>query len=208
MNSDVLRKYLPVLAVIIGFIASTVVASWTESQSTTRNTSDAGLTTEDPSVRILMIIRGEVQGIIKGSGRDGYIECRSFKHSLITPRDDATGDIIGDRQHRPIRITKVVDQSTPLLMHAFITSENLVNMSLDFYRASLSSEDPGERYYTIRLENAYIGGIQQLSEDAEMGGEQTGGEGPIEEITFVYRKITWIYLLEGLSTNDTWNDDT
>jgi type VI protein secretion system component Hcp len=69
----------------------------------------------------------------------GSVECVIEQSSSVAPRDAASGLPTGKRQHKPISITKELDKSTPLLMQALCTNENVtenadgsVLLSFDF----------------------------------------------------------------------------
>ncbi|MFX0117565.1 MAG: type VI secretion system tube protein TssD [Candidatus Hodarchaeota archaeon] len=209
MSSNCIRKYFPIAVVLIGIISSVALALWTGSYFASADTAETAQVTEDASTRIFMILEGEQQGLIKGDVIDpdkaGYIECSSYRHSLITPREESTGMLIGKRQHKPVKITKSLDSATPLILKALITNE-VINATILFIRTADSGD---EHYFTVILENGYVAGVSQLSEDAEMGGESTSpSKLPIEEITFVYSKIIWTYILNGNSSDDSWDDNS
>jgi type VI secretion system secreted protein Hcp len=209
-----MSKYFPIVVVLVAIISSVTVALWTGNHFASADTVEITQTADDVSIRILMTLEGEQQGLIKGdvmdSGKEGYIECSSYRHSVITPLDESSGTLIGERQHRPVRITKRIDQATPLLLKAWVTNEKILSLSLEFYRIDASGGEPGEHYFTVRIENGYVAGVTQLSEDAEMGGEAAPPMGgfPIEEVTFVYSKIIWTYILNGNSSDDSWDNDS
>ncbi|MGN7785324.1 type VI secretion system tube protein TssD [Niabella sp. 22666] len=77
------------------------------------------------------------QGVIKGStiqkGKEGLIEIIAFDHEIISPRDAATGQATGRRQHKPLVITKELDKSTTALSQALIQNEVLTSFELKFY---------------------------------------------------------------------------
>ena len=60
-------------------------------------------------------VEGQTQGHIKGSvtqkGREDLIMVLATTHSVVSPRDMATGLSTGKRQHKPIRSRAYVDQS-------------------------------------------------------------------------------------------------
>ncbi len=118
-----------------------------------------------PSVAALnayLWLRGETQGDIRGSvaqpGRENSIMVIAFSHELVSPRDAASGRPTGKRQHKPIKITKEIDRSTPLLMNALTSGENL-NGRLEFWQPSPSGTEV--QFYSIELINAQIVSIKQ-----------------------------------------------
>ena len=64
-------------------------------------------------------LKGQKQGEIKGSvtqkGRENTILVFAVDHSIVSPRDSASGQATGKRIHKPFKITKEVDKaSVPL----------------------------------------------------------------------------------------------
>ncbi len=142
---------------------------------------------------IHVTITGQVQGAIRGSCRvrdlEGTIVAERISHSVISPRDIASGLPTGQRQHKPLTITKRIDRSTPLLYRVLATNENLPNVTLRFYRKSKTGQQ--QQYYTIQLINANIAGIQEGWRD-------------YEEVSFTYQRIVWTWEDGGISTEDDW----
>src|SRR5580698_3090421 len=90
-------------------------------------------------VTILAYIKGQKLGEIKGdvpakAPGAGTIECFGYSDEIISPRDPASGLPTGKRMHKPITITTHFDSSTPLLLEAMYTNENLTSVKLDLSR--------------------------------------------------------------------------
>lgn len=142
---------------------------------------------------IHMRLTGETQGEIKGdcrvAGREDSIVIEDFSHSVVSPRDAASGLPTGKRQHLPIRITKRVDKATPLLFYALVNNENIKDFELRFWRKSKTGAEV--QYYTIQLTNASI-------------AEITHGPRDLETISFCYQKIRWTIEDGGVTAEDDW----
>ena len=65
---------------------------------------------------------GDVKGDATERGREGSIPLLSVAHAVETPIDPATGQASGRRQHRPIVVTKRIDQASPRLLEALVTN--------------------------------------------------------------------------------------
>ena len=144
----------------------------------------------------------EGESIASSMNREGTIECSSFSYSVITPRDQASGELTGRRQHRAVEITKRVDKSTPLLLKALCQNEPVTSAEFRFFRPSPGGSGAEEHFYTVLLENGYVSGISQLSEDDIMGGE--AAPPMMEEIAFVFQDITWTYEIGVVTHKDSW----
>ena len=155
----------------------------------------------------LEIDGNEIEGesTIASMEREGTIECSSFKYALISPRDEETGRLTGRRQHQPVEITKRIDKSTPLLLKALCQNEPVTQAEFRFFRPSPGGEGSEEHFFTVVLENGYIIGVNQLSEDAIMGGESAPPM--MEEIAFVFQEITWTYENGGATHKDSWKGE-
>ena len=149
-------------------------------------------------------ITGEVQGEIKGSvtqaGREDSIMVIAYDHTLTSPRDATTGLPTGKRQHAPLRVTKEIDKSTPLLMNAWANNEKLTDFELRFWRPSLSGQEV--QFYTIKLYNAHIVSIQQEMLNNKVPENMQYLER--EHLTFVYERLERIYEDDGITAEDDW----
>ena len=158
-----------------------------------------------------LTLKGQRQGSIKGGviqkGREGTIAVHAFNHSLTSPRDPASGQATGKRQHSPITITKPIDQSTPLLFNALVQNETLTTFELRFFAPNKMGTAGGSgaemNHYTIRLTNATVVSIHNTMPNnlfADMASvPQT------EEVSFTYQKIEMVWVPGGVTAMDDWN---
>lgn len=130
-------------------------------------------------------------------GEEEPIGIIGFSHEVVSPRDAASGLPTGKRQHKPISITKPVDAATPLLMVVLTNNENIPSATLRWYRTNRNGEE--EQFYTIDLLNANVVGIRQTQKFVGP---------PVEEVGFVYEKITWTYEPTGASHQDDWQESS
>lgn len=142
----------------------------------------------------------EGESTISSMERDKDIECSSFKYELLTPRDANTGMLTGRRQHKPVKICKRIDKSTPLLLKALCRNEPVTEAEFRFFRPSSGGTGTEEHFLTVRLENGYISKVSQLSEDTIIGG--VGAPPMMEEVEFVFQNITWTYEIGGETYRD------
>ncbi len=140
----------------------------------------------DPdAISAAMTAIGQKSGNIAGDGPGGAILVSGLSHDIISPRDAASGLPTGKRQHKPMVITKELDRSTPLLLQALVTNENLTKVVFTFFRSSNSKP-----YMEVTLTNASVSERQQ--------------HGEREQISFTYQKITWKWLDGGITAEDDW----
>jgi type VI secretion system secreted protein Hcp len=109
-------------------------------------------------VSCLVTMKGAKQGDIKGDGRDGKIEGLSLHLGVKSPRDVATGQASGKRQHAQLTITKPYDRASPLLFTAATTNEVLPTVTIERMHHGSVTE-------VITLTNASIAAFDQSTED-------------------------------------------
>lgn len=141
---------------------------------------------------------GTKQGKFKGeSPREAHKEkCAglALQYEVTSPRDAATGQASGKRQHKPLIITKEWGASTPQFFQALVTNEVLKSVLLEFVQTT--PEGVEEIYHTIKLSNATVANIKQyvgatrFSQDS--GGSRHGAAydtHELEDISFTFQKI-------------------
>ena len=79
----------------------------------------------------------------------------------------ATGLATGRRMHKPFTITKEIDRASPLLMQACVSGQHLPEVDVD-----LAS-----------------GGKYKLTDVLISSDTKSGGDRPVETISFTYQKI-------------------
>ncbi len=151
-----------------------------------------------------MWLEGERQGPIAGScdqaGRENSILVQALEHNVYIPHDPQSGQPTGKRVHEAIKITKVIDKSSPLLFQALTSGERMKDVTIKLYRIDRTGAE--EHYYTINLEDAVIVAIRTWIPnclDPSMESFQH-----METVDITYRKITWTYEVEGLQADDDW----
>lgn len=144
--------------------------------------------------------QGEIRGGVTQIGREGSILVIAYNHELMTPRDPKDGLLTELRQHAPLRITKEIDKSTPLLVNAWSHGERMSRFELRFWRPSTIGMET--QTYTIRLFDAQIVSIRQ--EMLNNRYPEYANHLEREHVTFVYRGIEWVYEPEQLDFKDEW----
>lgn len=155
-----------------------------------------------------LVIEGETQGPIAGgaeAGREDSIQLFGWSHEVVSPRDAASGLPTGKRQHKPFTITKAVDKATPLIMNALTQNENLTTVRIDFYRQARGGADV--LWYSIELSNAAIAGVGARGgrNIHDLKQKPLAHNRNLEEVSFVYERITWTYHEGGVTAEDDWS---
>lgn len=132
-------------------------------------------------------IKGRKQGQFAGeSVREAHkdrLVGLGFTYELTAPRDAATGQASGKRQHAPVTLVKEWGAASPQLQQAAATNE-VLDVVLEFMR---TGPDGAESVFErIHLTNATISSLKRMA-----GDTVTYANSPttLEEITFGYEKL-------------------
>lgn len=101
--------------------------------------------------------------------------------------------------HHPIRITKPIDKSTPLLLVA-ISNNEIIQCVLDYYRTSQYGTQ--EKYLTIKLTDATLESISSTCPSTLPGGDAQ----PYETLSLRYETIDVTHHIAGTSGYSLWID--
>lgn len=161
----------------------------------------APLAEAEAALNAYLRLKGQKQGDIRGGlslkGR-GSIAVVAFGHEIVSPRDPASGLPTGKRQHKPLVITKELDKSTPLLYNVLVNNENVSEWELQVFGQTAAGTEG--HLYTIKLTNANIASIRTYDD------KDTGKL--MEQISFTYQRIEWIWVAGGIMALDDWATPT
>lgn len=157
-----------------------------------------------------LTLRGQQQGLIKGSvtikGRENTIMVIAVSHEIISPRNPASGQASGKRQHKPLVITKELDKSSPILYNSLCNNENITEFKLQFWgpKKTAAGAPTGLEFqhYTIQLTNARIADISFKMLNTKNPDLVKYAE--YEEVSFVYESIEWTWTDGGIQATDDW----
>lgn len=142
--------------------------------------------------------QGEIQGDVTEAGLEGQIRIKAFGSSVNADYDAATGLPGGSQQHRPVRLLKEVDQTSPQLLTALNNGERLISVTLRFFRPTQAGTE--QNHITIVLENAFIVSIlpghSSQEEDLATPFRET--------ISLTYESMTVSHEPTGFSTQVDW----
>ena len=150
---------------------------------------------------------GDIHGSVTQKGREGSIMVIAMDHQVMSPRDPASGQPTGKRQHKQLVIVKELDKSTPLLYNVLCNNENIPTWQLNFWTPKMmggTGTGTEVQNFTIKLTNASIASFNLYHPDTYDSG--AGGSAPdsLEELSFTYQKIEWTWLAGGISAEDDW----
>jgi type VI secretion system secreted protein Hcp len=155
-------------------------------------------------------ITGTKQGAFKGESirekHSSKLSGLSYNHTIQSPRDVATGQASGKRQHGPIQITKEWGASTPQIMQALVSNEVLKEVLFEFVQTTPDGME--QVYYTVKLTNATISGVQYMTgagESAESAKTSASYDThELEKVSFTYQKIEVDHKAGKTSATDDW----
>jgi type VI secretion system secreted protein Hcp len=101
--------------------------------------------------------------------------------STVAPRDLSTGMASGKRMHKPITITAEMDKATPTLQKMVASGEAISQVEIVMCRKAGGTQVVTGHYV---LTNVMVSSIQ-----AAGAGASSGGERPMESVSFTYQKI-------------------
>jgi type VI secretion system secreted protein Hcp len=145
------------------------------------------------------------QGHLKGESqmrgeKDGKIPGVRFTVETVSPRDAATGQASGKRQHKPILFTKEWGAASPQLYTALVTNEILKSVVFEFTKTNPNGEE--SVFHKITLTNATVSNIRSYLDLTDTSGDPFDGR-TLEDVSFVYQKIA----MENLDGKTTAIDD-
>ena len=142
---------------------------------------------------------------IESMDRADSIECLSFEDSVRTAREASSGMASGERTYEPVRITKRIDKSSPLLAKALCNNE-VIEATFKFFRPNPAGDGTTEYYFTLEIQEGRVASITRVSPDVI--DPASANAPPTEEVTFVFGYIRWCYESEGVEHVDHWSQRT
>jgi len=135
---------------------------------------------------------------ITGSGPNDSIECLTYEDNVVLAIEASTGMRAGKRQYDPVKITKRIDKTSPLMHKALNNNENM-EITISFYKLI----DLGAvEWYTIKLYDAKLAGIKTANVEIPGGKTEL-----LEEYSFVFGTIEWTDLDSQITHIDSWDSD-
>lgn len=152
---------------------------------------------------IYVTVKGKVQGQFKGDasplqkGFEGKITCHRFRYELLSPRDPASGQATGRRQHNPVMLTKEWGPSSPQFFQALTTNEILSEVVIDF--VGVDPRGLPTLTHRITLANATLSGITHSTDTSDKGVRH------LEDVSFTFQRIELEDVSGKTRSADTWN---
>ncbi|HKA11260.1 MAG TPA: type VI secretion system tube protein TssD [Candidatus Dormibacteraeota bacterium] len=147
-------------------------------------------------------IQGAKQGKFKGEGAHAHknvIPAHSFSYEVISPRDVATGQATGKRQHSPVTISKEWGAASPQLFQAAVTNEPLQSVLFEFPVTDARGVEVV--HHTIKLTNASVASYKMYTAEHATSGHTF----ELEDVSFTFQKIQIEDLAGKTAAADDWS---
>jgi len=120
----------------------------------------------------VVTITGSKQGTFKGESIRGNeknkIPVLDFGYEVVSPRDPATGQATGKRQHHAVTFVKAWGAATPQIFAALVTNETLKTVLFEFTRVDPAGKEVV--FQTVALTNASVSGLKEYTQPNAKGG--------------------------------------
>jgi type VI secretion system secreted protein Hcp len=130
-------------------------------------------------------VEGPARGKATKNGKHDKIPGIRFFFETSSPRDLATGQASGKRQHKPILITKEWDAASPQLFSALVSNEVLKSVLFEFVKTNAQGEFV---YHTVKLTNATVSEIKAYLDLTDTTGDPYDAH-ELEDVSFTFEKI-------------------
>lgn len=141
---------------------------------------------------------GEIRGPVRDRDNDknGSIALIAVDHSIVSPRDVATGMASGKRQHLPITLTKETDNTSPFFYQLISRNELIPKAEIFFFGFGTQGGLTTGRetnLYKITLTKAFVSKIEFAGHTDEAAKD--GDRLPLtEKVSLVYELIQWEWM--------------
>jgi len=148
---------------------------------------------------ILVAARGQRIGALKGESAGGknkdQLAALSLEYELRSPRDAASGQPSGKRQHSPVSIVKEWGAASPQIFQALANNEVLETVDIDCY--GVLEDGKTGLVHKLKLSNAAVSAIQQRG---DAGGRN------LETVAFTFQKIEQLSPGGMVLASDSWGE--
>ena len=141
-------------------------------------------------------------GTLSNKAQENAIQIQEFELGIDIPTDPQSGQPTGRRVHKGARVVKYIDKSSPLLLQAIATGEQLASVSVQFFRTAASGAQ--EHYYTVTMNEASLVKCRPFFPNA-LEADSTAYS-HMEELHFQYKSIEVTHELGGTSGTDSWDN--
>lgn len=136
------------------------------------------------------------------------IECEGYQEGVSSAQDPTSRRPTGQRIYEALTIRKWVDSASPELAKALVETQVCEGEFL-FFRPAAEDRQM-EHFFTVKIERGRCSAIRRyLPKTDSSGGDVAAvGKPPLEEISFVFGRITWTHIPGGKEHTDDWQEQS
>jgi type VI secretion system secreted protein Hcp len=133
-----------------------------------------------------LAMKGQKTGIFNGGttqkGREGQIQVIALDFGLKSPHDPVSGLPTGKTVCEAVNFRKPTDQSTPLLLNAISTNENITSAVFNEFRTTTQGSE--QQFFTVELTNSSLAAVHAVTATTT---------GAYDDVTLIPQrvKVTW-----------------
>ncbi len=145
---------------------------------------------------------GEIPGSCEVQGRESHMEIVGFRHEVYMPTDRKDGSATGTRVHKDFVVIKNFDKASPKLYEYLCNGKVIGTALLHWYMI----DDTGTEteYYSHELTNARVTAIRPSMPDVDNPSNEQYKH--MEEVSFRYEKIKWLFKDGNVEYTDSWTE--
>ena len=179
-TNQVVRIIIPIV-ILLGTTTAVIMAVL-GNQTTNTSVDEPEATNQEMLAFVAYLKIDGVDGEAKETGHEKWIDVLAFSHNIAVPSSAGAVRTSGTPQLAPLRITKMMDKSSPALYDKCSKGSLIPYVYLD------CCKDFGGQlkvFYRVELTNAGIMSVQDFG--------ITAGDIPTETVSFSYEQIKLIY---------------
>lgn len=145
---------------------------------------------------------GEIPGSCEVQGRESHMEVLGFRHEVYMPTDRKDGSATGTRVHKDFVVIKNYDKGTPKLYEHLCNGKIIGSAKLHWYMIDETGTE--KEYFTHELTNARVTSIRPYMPDVDNPSNEQYKH--MEEVSFRYEKVKWLYKDGNVEYTDSWTE--
>lgn len=128
----------------------------------------------------------KVEGPVDRKDKEGTCEVVAMEHGVHLPLDPKTGEAKGNRVHSPFRLTKRIDQVSPVIFEYCCRGNTFKKITVDLYRTNAKGKE--EHYFQYTLQDARVVSVEPVIPNTDSPANERLGH--METVSLGYSKIT------------------
>jgi type VI secretion system secreted protein Hcp len=145
----------------------------------------------------------DIPGSSTIEGREGHMEILGYRHELYMPTDRKDGSATGTRVHNEFVVIKNFDKGTPNLYKYLCNGKKIPSATLHWFMIDENGVET--EYFTHELTDARVIAIRPHMPDVDNPANEQYKH--MEEVSFAYKKIKWLFVDGNVEYEDDWETD-